>query len=85
MYEEKRRLETKITELEEELEDEQNNSEQMLEKFKKLQFDLEKMATDLHIEKSNVTKNEVNNHTKLLTSTYLFLNFNTYHVIVLEC
>ncbi len=39
--EEKRRLETRVSQLEEELEDEQNNNEQMLEKFKKLQFDLE--------------------------------------------
>ncbi len=58
LYEEKRRLETKIAELEEELEDEQNNNEQMLDKFKKVQFDLEKMTTDLNIEKSNGSKNE---------------------------
>ena len=58
--EEKRRIEAKIAELEEELEDEQNNNEQMLDKFKKLQFDLEKMTSDLQAEKSNGTKNEVN-------------------------
>jgi len=58
LYEDKRRLETKIAELEEELEDEQNNNEQMLDKFKKVQFDLEKMTTDLHIEKSNASKSE---------------------------
>lgn len=58
LYEEKRRLETKIGELEEELEDEQNNNEQMLDKFKKVQFDLEKMTTDLNIERSNCGKNE---------------------------
>jgi chromosome segregation ATPase len=31
----------------------------MLDKFKKLQFDLEKMTADLHVEKSNAAKNEV--------------------------
>ena len=36
LYEDKRRLDAKIAELEEELEDEQNNNEQMLEKFKKV-------------------------------------------------
>ena len=35
LYEDKRRLDAKM-ELEEELEDEQNNNEQMLEKFKKV-------------------------------------------------
>lgn len=56
--EEKRRFETRINQLEEELEDEQNNSEQLMEKFKKLQFDLEKVTSDLHVEKSSVSKAE---------------------------
>lgn len=52
--EEKRRFETRINQLEEELEDEQNNSEQLMEKFKKLQFDLEKVTSDLHVENAKI-------------------------------
>ena len=57
--EEKRRLEAKIKQLEEELDDEQNNSEQYIDKIKKMQFDFEKMTTDLAIEKSNASKADV--------------------------
>jgi myosin protein heavy chain len=56
--EEKRRFEEKISQLEDDLEDEQSNNEQTLDKLKKLQFDLDKMSTDLHIEKSNFSKAE---------------------------
>ena len=56
--EEKRRIEAKVNQLEEELEDEQNNNEQMIEKLKKMQSDMEKLAIDLNAEKSNATKAE---------------------------
>jgi len=56
--EEKRRFEARILQLEEELEDEQNNTEQLMERFKKNQIDLEKMTSDLQIEKSAASKAE---------------------------
>ena len=61
-HEEKSRLETKITKLEEKLVHEQRN---------------------LHIEKSNDTKNEVNNINYILKPNVIII-FNSYHVIVLE-
>lgn len=45
--------------MEEELEDEQNNAEQNNEKLRKVQSDYEKLMADLHLEKSNVAKAEV--------------------------
>lgn len=57
--EDKRRLENRITQLEEEIEDEQNNNEQNNEKLRKIQSDYEKLMADLHLEKSNVAKAEV--------------------------
>ena len=56
--EDKRRYETRITQLEEELEEEQSNTEQVLEKYKRIQMDLDKMTSDLHSEKSNAAKSE---------------------------
>lgn len=56
--EEKRRLEERISQLEDELEDEQSTGEQTIDKLKKQQFDIEKLTTDLHIEKANFTKSE---------------------------
>ena len=57
--EEKRRLETKLAQLEEELEDEHNVNEQFNEKMRKFQADIEKLTNDLQIEKANVAKSEV--------------------------
>ncbi len=57
--EEKRRLETKLAQLEEELEDEHNENGQFAEKMRKLQADIEKLTNDLQVEKSNVAKSEV--------------------------
>lgn len=57
--EDKRRLENRITQLEEEIEDEQNNSEQNNEKLRKIQTDYEKILADLQLEKANVAKAEV--------------------------
>lgn len=57
--EDKRRLEAKIAQMEEELEDEQNTNEQTNEKLRKLQTDNEKLNTDLHVERANASKAEV--------------------------
>jgi myosin protein heavy chain len=58
IIEEKRRLEERVSQLEDELEDEQSTGEQTIDKLKKQQFDIEKLTTDLHIEKSNLSKSE---------------------------
>jgi peptidoglycan hydrolase CwlO-like protein len=60
--EDKRRLEAKIAQMEEELEDEQNTNEQTNEKLRKLQTDNEKLNTDLHVERANASKAEVYHH-----------------------
>jgi hypothetical protein len=52
-------LETKLAQLEEELEDEHNENGQFAEKMRKLQADIEKLTNDLQVEKSNVAKSEV--------------------------
>lgn len=67
--EDKRRLENRITQLEEEIEDEQNNNEQNNEKLRKIQSDYEKLMADLHLEKSNVAKAEVN-----IIMFFIFIN-----------
>jgi hypothetical protein len=53
-------LETKLAQLEEELEDEHNENGQFTEKMRKFQADIEKLTNDLQVEKSNVAKSEVN-------------------------
>jgi hypothetical protein len=56
---EKRRFETRINQLEEELEEEQTNSELSDEKIKKLAMNYEQALVDISIERSNNEKLEV--------------------------
>ena len=64
---EKRRLEARITQLEEELEEEQTNTELTGDKHKKLAMTVEQLMLDLAAEKANNQKAEVNNSNKSLT------------------
>ncbi|XP_052834540.1 myosin heavy chain, non-muscle isoform X3 [Octopus bimaculoides] len=52
LSDEKRRLELRITELEDQLDEEQNNGEILVDKNKKLNAQFEQMLTDLNAEKS---------------------------------
>jgi len=56
---EKRRFETRINQLEEELEEEQTNSELSDDKIKKLAMNYEQALVDISIERSNNEKLEV--------------------------
>jgi hypothetical protein len=56
---EKRRFETRINQLEEELEEEQTNSELTDDKIKKLAMNYEQALVDISIERSNNEKLEV--------------------------
>ena len=47
MSDEKRRLDARIAALEEELEEEQGNSEMLMERAKKAQISIEQMTTEL--------------------------------------
>ena len=73
---EKRRLEARITQLEEELEEEQTNAEIIGDKHKKLAMTVEQLMLDLSVEKANNQKAEVNllkirNHDGILCSCVL--------------
>ncbi len=57
---EKRRLEARIVQLEEELEEEQTNTELTGDKHKKLAMTVEQLMLDLAAEKANNQKAEVN-------------------------
>jgi myosin protein heavy chain len=61
---EKRRLEARITQLEEELEEEQTNTELTGDKQKKLAMTVEQLMLDLAAEKANNQKAEVNKYPK---------------------
>ncbi|EPB80897.1 myosin head [Ancylostoma ceylanicum] len=56
--EEKRRLEQKLAQLEEELEEEQNNAEIAIDKQRKAQQQLEQLTTELSMERSVAQKSE---------------------------
>lgn len=58
MTDEKRRLEARISALEEELEEEQSNSELMVDRNRKAQLNIEQLTTELSTEKSNAQKHE---------------------------
>ncbi|EDX15298.1 GD17728 [Drosophila simulans] len=58
MIDEKRRLEARTATLEEELEEEQSNSEVLLDHSPKAQLQIEQLTTELANEKSNSQKNE---------------------------
>lgn len=58
MIDEKRRLEARIATLEEELEEEQSNSEIVLDRCRKAQLNIEQLSTELATEKSNTQKYE---------------------------
>ncbi|EDW49752.1 GM19730 [Drosophila sechellia] len=58
MIDEKRRLEARIATHEEELEEEQSNSEVLLDHSRKAQLQIEQLTTELANEKSNSQKNE---------------------------
>jgi hypothetical protein len=65
---EKRRLEARITQLEEELEEEQTNTELTGDKHKKLAMTVEQLMLDLAAEKANNQKAEVHvNHSRMST------------------
>uniref|UniRef100_A0A8B9TTP9 Myosin-9 n=1 Tax=Anas platyrhynchos TaxID=8839 RepID=A0A8B9TTP9_ANAPL len=56
--EEKRRLEARIAQLEEELEEEQGNTEIINDRLKKANLQIDQMNADLNAERSNAQKNE---------------------------
>lgn len=58
MIDEKRRLEARISTLEEELEEEQSNSELLVDRNRKAQLTIEQITTELATEKSNAQKHE---------------------------
>ncbi|VDM60142.1 unnamed protein product [Angiostrongylus costaricensis] len=56
--EDKRRLEQKVAQLEEELEAEQNSTDMAIDKHRKAQQQLEQITTELSMERSNIQKSE---------------------------
>uniref|UniRef100_A0A2K6UCI2 Myosin-9 n=1 Tax=Saimiri boliviensis boliviensis TaxID=39432 RepID=A0A2K6UCI2_SAIBB len=56
--EEKRRLEARIAQLEEELEEEQGNTELVNDRLKKANLQIDQINTDLNLERSHAQKNE---------------------------
>uniref|UniRef100_A0A2K5UBX7 Myosin-9 n=1 Tax=Macaca fascicularis TaxID=9541 RepID=A0A2K5UBX7_MACFA len=56
--EEKRRLEARIAQLEEELEEEQGNTELINDRLKKANLQIDQINTDLNLERSHAQKNE---------------------------
>uniref|UniRef100_A0A7M4FMG8 Myosin-9 n=1 Tax=Crocodylus porosus TaxID=8502 RepID=A0A7M4FMG8_CROPO len=56
--EEKRRLEARIAQLEEELEEEQSNTEMVNDRLKKANLQVDQINADLNAERSNAQKNE---------------------------
>merc|ERR1712152_86541 len=60
MSDEKRRLDARIAALEEELEEEQGNSEMLMERAKKAQINIEQLTTELAQERGQVQKLENN-------------------------
>ncbi|GLG95327.1 Myosin heavy chain, non-muscle [Gryllus bimaculatus] len=58
LLDEKRRLEARITTLEEELEEEQSNSEILMDRARKAQMQIEQLTTDLAAERSTTQKLE---------------------------
>ena len=56
--EEKRRLEARIAQLEEELEEEQGNTELVNDRLKKANLQIDQLNTDLNLERSHTQKNE---------------------------
>ena len=60
LSEEKKRLEARIAELEDELDEEQNNSESFAERARKNGLQVEQLTADLNAERSNIQKVESN-------------------------
>lgn len=58
LIDEKRRLEARISTLEEELEEEQSNSEILMDRARKAQLTIEQLTTDLASERSTTQKLE---------------------------
>ncbi|XP_011217103.2 myosin-9 [Ailuropoda melanoleuca] len=56
--EEKRRLEARIAQLEEELDEEQSNTELLNDRLKKANLQIDQINTDLNLERSHAQKNE---------------------------
>lgn len=83
--EDKRRLDNRITQLEEELEEEQANNEQNNEKLRKLQSDYDKVLADLHLEKANVVKAEVSIFVALYTHFIRPIFTYLWYVYFKEC
>lgn len=58
LADEKRRLEARIATLEEELEEEQSNSEILMDRARKAQLSIEQLTTDLAAERSTTQRQE---------------------------
>ena len=58
MADEKRRLESRIQQLEEEFEEEQSNAEIMMDKARKATLQMEQLSTELAAERSSTQKLE---------------------------
>jgi myosin protein heavy chain len=79
---EKRRLEARIAQLEEELEEEQTNTELTGDKHKKLAMTVEQLMLDLAAEKANNQKAEVSFERKEMRCNLLIVFSRLYAVIL---